>query len=461
VRELQLLDRTAKQKGKCRDDDARLRIEIGELLKGDGWDTATARKLASWNPYDQNASADFFDAEWMFGLTDGFDVAIGNPPYLDSENMTNSNPELRAVIQATYSMTKGNWDIYIAFYEKAFKLVNNKGLLSFITPDKWISKPFGDEMRLQTNGKILSILKAGREVFESANVDAIVTVFANEPQELLRIYDIVNSEIVLKRAIQKSSLKPPYAYDWLFSDFVDLFGKIEAQSSQLSQYGSCENACATSDAYKLQEFIHEEPTTSAQGEHLKIINTGTIGKYVSKWGQREMVYLGQRYLKPVVNKRRFLAAFQNSYGKKSVKPKLIVKGLNLLDACLDLDGTIIPGKTTLMITSETLHSLKFLLGVLNSNVAFFYLKEKYPASSYNQGTTFTKEMINNLPVPKLTDPRSTRVVSIVDRLLAAKQNNPSADTTALACEINQHVYALYGLTPSELALVERKSKQSN
>ncbi len=390
----------------------------------------------------------------MFGLTVGFDVIAANPPYIDSENMTNTNPDLRAYIQESYSMTKGNWDIYIAFYEKSFGLLNETGVLSFITPDKWISKPFGDEMRSQTTDKIVSILKAGRDVFESANVDAIVTVFANTPQTHLRIYDIANAEIVLKRTIPKTSLKPPYAYDWLFSDFIDLFETIETQPAKLSDNGICENACATSDAYKLQEFIQEETKVSSQSEHLTIINTGTIGKFVPKWGRREMVYLGKRYLKPVINKKRFLAAFPNSYGRKSIKPKLIVKGLNLLDACLDLNGTIIPGKTTLMITSDKLDALKFLLGIVNSKVAFFYLKERNPASSYNQGTTFTKEMINALPVPKLTDQGSGKVISIVENLLAILQKNPEANTNKLENDLNKEIYALYGLTQKEIAIVE-------
>ena len=301
-----------------------------KLLRANQRDTelnATAGRLANWDPYDQNKFADFFDAEWMFGLVAGFDVVVANPPYIDSENMTNTNPELRALIQESYSMTKGNWDIYIAFYEKSFTLMDKDGFLSFITPDKWISKPFGDEMRRLTTDKIVSILKAGRNVFESANVDAIVTVFANKPQMQLRIFDIKNKEIVPKRVIAKTSLKPPYAYDWLFSDSIDIFAKIEAQPNKLSSLGMCENACATSDAYKLKEYVQEMPKSNGQGEYLRIINTGTIGKYASKWSRREMVYLGDRYLKPAVHKKRFLAAFQNSYGIKSVKPKLIVKGL--------------------------------------------------------------------------------------------------------------------------------------
>jgi hypothetical protein len=353
-------------------------------------------------------------------------------------------------------MTKGNWDIYIAFYELGFKLLSDNGVLSYITPDKWISKPFGDEMRLKTTDMLHSILKAGRSVFESANVDAIVSVYGKMTQPVVRIYDFLDEEIVLKRVISKSTLKPPYAYDWMFSQYVELLSDIQARNSTLHEHGICENACATSDAYKLQEFIVEEPKHTKQGEYLKIINTGTIGKYVSKWGQREMVYLGNRYMKPTVNRKQFLEAFRNSYGQKAIKPKVILKGLNLLDACLDSDGMVIPGKTTLIISASTLETLKFLLAIVNSTTAFFYLKEKYPASSYNQGTTFTKEMINQLPIPKVTQDAQNKINPLVDRILAAKRADAKADTSKWEREIDELVYELYGLTEEEKRTVERE-----
>ncbi len=394
----------------------------------------------------------------VFSGNGGFNSVIANPPYIDSENMTKNQPELRKVIQASYTMTKGNWDIYIAFYEKGFGLLGSPGVLSFITPDKWISKPFGDEMRGKMTDRIFSILKAGRSVFESVNVDAIVSVFTTRPQDTLRIYDYEGTGVRLKREVCKSSLKPPYAYDWLFSDFVDLLAKLDAHRGTLSELGVCENACATSDAYKLQEFIKEEPRNAVQDKYLRIVNTGTIGKYVCRWGHREMVYLGGRYIRPVVNKADFLGAFRNSYGKKAIKPKLIVKGLNLLDACLDSDGTTIPGKTTLLITSDRLETLKVLLAVVNSTLPFFYLKEKYLASSYNQGTTFTKEMINDLPVPEILPPDRSKLVSAVDRILTAKRSDIRADTTSWEREIDRLVYDLYGLTPKEIKLVEESTQ---
>ena len=59
-------------------------------------------KLATWNPYDQNTAAEFFDREWMFDIRDGFDIVIGNPPYVDSEMMTRIQPEFREVYVATF-----------------------------------------------------------------------------------------------------------------------------------------------------------------------------------------------------------------------------------------------------------------------------------------------------------------------------------------------------------------------
>jgi len=470
VRERHFTARTPATKAKYRELDAKLRAEISALLQADGFPRETTEKLARWDPYDQNASADFFDPEWMFGIKDGFDIVIGNPPYIDSESMTRDNPRMRAQIQSSYSMTKGNWDIYIAFYEKGFRLLQKNGVLSFITPDKWISKPFGDQMRMATTDKVVGILKAGRSVFQASNVDAIVTVFMNTPHPAIRIYDYKGTEIQLKRVIPKTILKPPYAYDWLFSEFVDLLMKIEATGRRLSDLGLCENACATSDAYKLKEFIQEGARAMAGKNHLRIINTGTVGKYVPKWGSRDMVYLGSKFTRPVVERTRFLTAFQNSYGKKAVKPKIILKGLNLLDACLDADGTIIPGKTTLIVTCADLVTLKLLLAIINSSLAFFYVKEKYPASSYNQGITFTKEMINDLPVPEIESKDKDSLVALVDKILAAQGGTgiPACASTESQTrmsvsqwerEIDERVYRLYGLTPEEIKIVEESVKR--
>ncbi len=184
---------------------------------------------------------------------------------------------------------------------------------------------------------------------------------------------------------------------------------------------------------------------------LKIINTGTIGKFISKWGSRDMTYLKCKYSHPVVKRQAFFDNFRNSYSSKSVKPKIIIKGLNLLDACIDEDGIYIPGKTTLIIATKNIQNLKFILGIINSKLPLYYIKEKYPASSYNQGTTFTTDMLNNFPIPGIFN---ERLVELVDKVIALKKAEPNTKIDDLEGEIDELVYKLYDLTDEEIAIVK-------
>jgi len=396
--------------------------------------------------YDVRFDFEVFFSE-VFHKYNGFDIFIANPPYIDSEAMAKNDPEVRSKVQSTFKLTKGNWDIYIAFFELGFRYMNRNGGLTFITPDKWISKPFGNELRRVTTPKLFSILRAGREVFENAKVDAIVTVYSKESRDI-QVFDFDGTKVKHKRTVSKSELEAPYAYDWLFSDNSKTLKKIESLPNRLIDLGLCENACATSDAYKLKEYIHHGTKVHDEEKHLKIINTGTIGKIFHKWGEKEMTYLGEKYLFPLIERSDFLAAFKNSYGQKSIKPKLILKGLNLLDVCIDTKGIIIPGKTTLMITSERLDTLKLLMCVLNSPIAIFYFKEKYPASSYNKGTTFTKDMINSFPIPDLEESASKELLQMIDEII--KCGICQEDDVD---KINKIIYDMYRLTSDDVALV--------
>jgi len=370
------------------------RVEKEKLYKSSGFDLEQIenqlRKYTTGNKIRPFFPWRLYFAE-VFQEKKGFDVVIANPPYIDSEAMVKKGlKELRDFVATKYKMTKGNWDIYIAFFERGFMILNNKGALAFITPDKWIAKPFGYELRKTTINKICSILKAGRNVFDEAKVDSIVTFFINTGCQNLRVYDFEDGRIILKNTIEKTIVGEPYALDFVFSNYLQLLKKIECFPERIIDLAECESACATADAYKLKPLIndfHEKKYNS--DKHLKIINTGTIGKYYVKWGKAEMTYLKDKYLAPTVNKDKFIKQFNNSYSRKSLRSKIIIKGLTLLDACLDEEGVIIPGKSTLIISNDNIVKLKILLAIINSRLAFFYIHEKYPSSSYNQGINFT------------------------------------------------------------------------
>jgi hypothetical protein len=185
VRERYFLARTPQTKAKYRDQDDKLRAEIADLLKNDGWDTSTTRKLASWNPYDQNQAAPFFDSEWMFNLPigkvhmngastttmlgrlslvnevvgqmemlspgemeSGFDIVIGNPPYVRIQTLKQQDPKLVEFYKQHYeSAKKGNYDLYVVFVEAGLNFLKPDGHLAYILPHKFFNAKYGEPLR--------------------------------------------------------------------------------------------------------------------------------------------------------------------------------------------------------------------------------------------------------------------------------------------------------------------------
>jgi hypothetical protein len=134
--------KTPKTKVKCREKDEKLRTEIAELLKHEGWGDTAARQLANWNPYDQNASSGFFDPEWMFGITDGFDITIGNPPYGIVFDI-----RYKEQLEVLYPTFKRNNDIYVAFFEKSISILRVLGIINLITPNTYMNGDYFKVLR--------------------------------------------------------------------------------------------------------------------------------------------------------------------------------------------------------------------------------------------------------------------------------------------------------------------------
>src|SRR5690606_21989286 len=116
---------------KYREEDKILRNQIAEELEKSGWKSDTAQKLAAWDPYDQNASSPFFDPEWMFDIKDGFDIVMGNPPYIQLQE--NGGHLAKIYAGKGFETFERTGDIYTLFYEKGVSLLKDNGILCFIT----------------------------------------------------------------------------------------------------------------------------------------------------------------------------------------------------------------------------------------------------------------------------------------------------------------------------------------
>jgi adenine-specific DNA-methyltransferase len=135
VRERHFLARTPKTKEKYREKDENLRNEIASLLEKDGFASDVTIKLAHWNPYDQNTSEDFFDPEWMFGVKNGFDVVIGNPPYVRADNPAISKQRKLILSSKYYDTLWEKWDLMVPFFERGLRILRHGGSLIYISSD--------------------------------------------------------------------------------------------------------------------------------------------------------------------------------------------------------------------------------------------------------------------------------------------------------------------------------------
>ncbi|HPL05486.1 MAG TPA: Eco57I restriction-modification methylase domain-containing protein, partial [Bacteroidales bacterium] len=173
---------TAYKKKALRDKDAELREKLAELLEENGdFASEKAKQLSKWNPYDQNSRSPFFDPEWMFGVKDGFDIVIGNPPYVQLQS--NGGSLAKIYEKCNYKTFARTGDIYCLFYERGCQLLKQGGHLCYITSNKWMRAGYGEATRKffaeKTNPKQL-IDFGGLQVFESATVDTNILLFAKE-----------------------------------------------------------------------------------------------------------------------------------------------------------------------------------------------------------------------------------------------------------------------------------------
>lgn len=153
----------------------KLRNELAQLLKAETMlAPGDAERMTAWDPFDQNIHANFFDPEWMYGFQQGFDIVIGNPPYVRQEAIKEQKAELKPHYPHSYS---GTADLYVYFYERSFQLLKPGGALSFITSNKWFRARYGQDLRqyMATHTELRQIIDFGDEdVFDALAYPTIV-----------------------------------------------------------------------------------------------------------------------------------------------------------------------------------------------------------------------------------------------------------------------------------------------
>ena len=439
--------KTPRTKRNLKEQDKELREKIAEELVKNGIGNETAKQIAIWDPYDQNESSPFFDMEWMFGVEDGFDILIANPPYIDSESMTKTLSRERKLITQNYKTAKGNWDIFIPFIEFGLNILKENRHLSYIIPNKILSAKYATALRELIN-KHYSIYEifdiSANNIFEVDVYPVILSLQKKKQENTIKITSKDDINIYTK------FIKYEYENNWAlyFNNDYNFYSKICSKFEPLNQNKkfSLYSSASVSEAYELKEVI--ENSQSYGIDYIKLINTGTIDPYINLWGNKPMTYIKAKYLYPIVK-------LENIKSKEwTSKPKIALAGMaTRLEAFIDIKGEFLPLKSTTVITSINDNNLKFICSLLNSNLLSYLFKIANSANAMAGGyLNVNQNNLSLLPIPKLKDMAQQPFINIVDKIIEKKANNE--DTTDLENQIDKLVYELYGLSDDEIKIVE-------
>lgn len=177
--------KTLRTKRKWKARVAELRQKIADaLIKNDFIGNEQAADLVGWDMFDQHKFAPFFDPEWMFGVQVGFDIVIGNPPYIQLQA---NKGELGKLYEGKGFITfVRTGDIYSLFYEQGWRMLKPDGNLCYITSNKWMRAGYGEKTReffaTKTNPELL-IDFAGTKVFDNVTVDTNILLFSKSQNQ--------------------------------------------------------------------------------------------------------------------------------------------------------------------------------------------------------------------------------------------------------------------------------------
>jgi len=246
-------------KRRCRERDAVLRKELSELLQREKHlDEGVARLLANWDPYDQNSSAQFFDPAWMFGDAylhgtregeAGFDIVIGNPPYVRQEKIKDQKNDLKPHYPDTFA---GTADLYVYFYDRALQLLRPGGILSYITSNKWYRAAYGEKLRThlgRTTTLVHAIDFGDADVFTAIAYPTIIIArkAVPAPKHVFRALNwdptTSNTEIAKFADLHAAKASPviqsslsPKGWRFIGHKEQDLLGKISAAGTPLGEF---------------------------------------------------------------------------------------------------------------------------------------------------------------------------------------------------------------------------------
>ncbi len=477
------------QKLHLRREDTRLRGLLAEELGKTGMSASDASKVSDWDPYDQNASAAWFDPGYMFDVKDGFDVVIGNPPYVSHDRISE---QVKDELRRKYKAHQAFADLYCYFMERATTLLNHGGVSALITSNSYLRAEYGAPIRsfLRRNTVLLQVLSIETsQVFENVIVNVAIALASKLTTTQEGLCLVAGAPLVLNDIhdlIDNHGFRAPQSYfdrsSWnlVQPGILDIQQKIGNTGRTLAQRDTKIRlgiATGSNEAFIIDEK-QKEALCRKSSTNADIIKPILRGRDITRYKYT----LPRKYILLTKNgidvKReypdiyRHLDSFGDNFKNRGAKgkhwtnlracaffddfKKLKIVWIELTDGgrfALCGEEAYLLNSAYFLLPPEGLNA-KFLLGILNSSTIRFYLHQI--AGTSGMGTSrWINNYVKEFPIVDVCLDRQAPLIRLVGEILTAKENDPEANTDKQELEIDQLVCELYGLEDAEIAVIER------
>jgi adenine-specific DNA-methyltransferase len=486
-----------------------LRLKLAETLASSlgAVNSSKAKHLAEWDPFDPQSSADFFDPHWMFGrsLKDGFDLVIGNPPYISVEKFARTKQQ--EVWRNTFRTFAARGDIYCFFYERGLSVLREGGILGFITSNKFQKAGYGKALRQLLAAQRIEILVDFCElpVFEASTDPIIViaskaTPAASHKFSVLVVKDEEEfgslAESVATRGFRykPSQLK---AEGWSLegADGISLVEKLRSKGTPLIRYvdGRIYYGIKTglNEAFVINQETRDR-LVRADKKSVDLIKPWIRGKDIKRWTHEfhDLYVIIVRFgfhteLRNYPAIRQHLVQFEEqlrargqcrtsrggagegqhhwleldnnpsaAYISAFDEPKIVFNETSkCLHAYIDTDGNAINKTGFIILTPEA----PFVLTILNSTALDWLYRSTFPAwgDVWNTGRVqFRGNLMNQVPIPAASAADKAKLTKLAERAAKAATTGDTSTVNMIERGIDEIVYRLFDLTPTEITQIE-------
>ncbi|ENC9255108.1 Eco57I restriction-modification methylase domain-containing protein [Campylobacter coli] len=458
--------------------------------------------------------------EWRFefpeildddGNFKGFDLIIGNPPYIRQEELK----ELKSHLAKNYKVYKGTSDIYTYFYELGFNVLKDRGgVLSYITSNKYTRAGYGEALRefLLKNVKFLEYTDLnGIKVFDSATVDTSILCFEKSKSKDNKFKYLALSNEILKTCAYNIGLYKDFAEfsqnslskeSFTFSDenTSALKAKIERIGTPLKEWQGLNIYRGILTGYNEAFIITTEKRNEilanckdeAEKERTaklirKMLRGRDIKRYSYEWAGLWVINTHNGYknqngekveainIKHYPSLKKHFDEFYPQLEKRAdkgltpynlrncayieefEKEKIVYPCIMAKEPCFSYETSFAFAMAPANIITSNSDILKYILAFLNSDFIYLMLRKFYMGGGI-EGELKTNNL-EKLPIPKINSKNqklADELINLVDEILKAKEQDKNANTQELENKINSLVYKLYNLTEEEIKIIENK-----